>query len=111
MGSDRIDLLLGTLEMLILQILSRAPHLHGYDVIERLAERSGGALQVEEGALYPALHRLELKGWLAGEWRLSPNNRRAKYYHLTARGKRQLEQQKLEWQRVVGVMARVLELG
>jgi PadR family transcriptional regulator PadR len=111
MGKDRIDVLLGTLEMLILQILSRAPQLHGYDIIERLGERSAGALKVEEGALYPALHRLELKGWLAGEWRLSANNRRAKYYRLTARGRRQLEQQKVEWQRVVGVMARVLELG
>lgn len=111
MGRDRVDVLLGTLEMLILQVLSRAPKLHGYDIIERLAERSGGALQVEEGALYPALHRLELKGWLSGEWKLSANNRRAKYYRLTARGRRQLEQQKNDWQRVVGVMARVLELG
>ena len=111
MGDDRIDLLLGTLELLILQSLSRAPRLHGYDIINGLAERSGEALQIEEGALYPALHRLELKGWLASEWGLSANNRRAKYYRLTARGRRQLEREKVEWQRLAGVMARVLELG
>lgn len=111
MGDQRIDLLLGTLEMLILQSLARAPRLHGYDIIDRIAARSDAALQIEEGALYPALHRLELKGWLTSEWGLSDNNRRAKYYRLTARGRRQLERQKLEWQRLVGVMARVLELG
>jgi len=111
MGDDRIDLLLGTLEVLILQTLARAPRLHGYDIIDRIADRSGDALQIEEGALYPALHRLELKGWLTSEWGLSENNRRAKYYRLTARGRKQLERQKVEWQRLVGVMARVLELG
>jgi transcriptional regulator len=111
MGDERIDLLLGTLEVLILQSLSRAPRLHGYDIIGRIADRSGDALHIEEGALYPALHRLELKGWLTSEWGLSGNNRRAKYYRLTPRGRTHLERQKAEWQRVVGVMARVLELG
>ncbi len=111
MGDDRIDLLLGTLDVLILQSLSRAPRLHGYDIIDRIDSRSGAALRVEEGALYPALHRLELKGWLASEWGLSDNNRRAKYYRLTARGRRHLERQKVEWQRLVGVMARVLDLA
>jgi transcriptional regulator len=111
MGSDRIDLLLGTLDMLILQSLSRAPRLHGYDIIDGLATRSGDSLHVEEGALYPALHRLELKGWLESEWGLSENNRRAKYYRLTPRGRRQLDREKVEWQRLVRVMARVLELG
>ncbi len=110
MGDNRIDLLLGTLDVLILQVLARAPRLHGYDIIERIAARSGDSLQVEEGALYPALHRLELKGWLKGEWGLSNNNRRAKYYRLTPRGREHLERQKVEWRRVVGVMARVLEL-
>lgn len=111
MGEDRIELLLGTLEVVILQSLSRAPRLHGYDIIERIAQRSDDALQIEEGALYPALHRLELKGWLSSEWGLSGNKRRAKYYRLTARGRKQLEREKIEWQRLVGVMARVLELG
>jgi transcriptional regulator len=111
MGDERIDLLLGTLDVLVLQSLARAPRLHGYDIIDRIASRSGAALRVEEGALYPALHRLELKGWLASEWGLSDNNRRAKYYRLTPRGRRHLERQKVEWQRLVGVMARVLELG
>jgi transcriptional regulator len=87
------------------------PRLHGYDIIDRIATRSEDALHIEEGALYPALHRLELKGWLASEWGLSDNNRRAKYYRLTAPGRKQLERQKIEWQRLVGVMARVLELG
>ncbi len=111
MGDDRIDLLLGTLEVLILQTLLRAPRLHGYDVIDRIADRSGDTLRVEEGALYPALHRLELKGWVSGEWGLSDNNRRAKFYRITARGRKELERQKGEWRRLVGVMARVLELG
>ncbi len=111
MGDERIDLLLGTLEVLVLQSLARAPRLHGYDIIDRIANRSADALRVEEGALYPALHRLELKGWVTSEWGLSENNRRAKYYRLTARGRKQLDRQKDEWRRLVGVMARVLELG
>ena len=111
MGDERIDLLLGTLEVLVLQSLARAPRLHGYDIIDWIATRSGDAFQIEEGALYPALHRLEVKGWLASEWGLSGNNRRAKFYRLTARGRKHLERQKLEWQRLVGAMARVLELA
>jgi transcriptional regulator len=111
MGEDRIELLLGTLDVLILQSLSRTTRLHGYDIIERIAQRSDDALQIEEGALYPALHRLELRGWLTSEWGLSGNKRRAKYYRLTARGRKHLERQKTEWRRLVGVMARVLELG
>ena len=111
MGNDRVDLLQGTLEVLILQSLAGPPRLHGYDIIDRIASRSGDAFQIEEGALYPALHRLELKGWLASEWGLSGNNRRAKYYRLTTRGRKQLERQKLEWQRLVAAMARVLELA
>lgn len=111
MGSERIDLLQGTLEVLVLQSLTGTPRLHGYDIIDRIASRSGDAFHIEEGALYPALHRLELKGWLASEWGLSGNNRRAKYYRLTARGRRHLDRQKLEWQRLVQAMARVLELA
>lgn len=111
MGAQRLDLLLGTLDVLVLQCLSGAPRLHGYDIIERIAHRSGDAFQIEEGALYPALHRLEVRGWLASEWGVSENNRRAKYYRLTPRGRTHLDRQKAEWQRLAGVMARVLELG
>jgi len=111
MGGPKIDVMQGTLDLLILQIMARAPKLHGYDIIEQIAERSGDAFQVEEGALYPALHRLELKGWLDSEWGISENKRRAKYYRLTARGRKQLERERAAWQRLTGVMARVLELA
>jgi len=111
MGRQRIDLLLGTLDVLILQCLSRSQRLHGYDIIDWIAHRSEDAFRIEEGALYPALHRLELRGWLAADWGLSDNNRRAKFYQLTPSGRRQLERQKADWRRLAGTMAQVLELG
>jgi transcriptional regulator len=111
MGNQRIELLLGTLDVLILQCLSRAPSLHGYDIMRYIADCSDNMFRVEEGALYPALHRLELKGWLSSEWGVSEKNRRAKYYRLTPRGRKHLNEQKAEWHRRAGVMARVLELG
>jgi PadR family transcriptional regulator PadR len=102
------DLLQGTLDMLILKTLARGP-LHGYAVAERIHERSEDVLRVEEGALYPALHRLELRGLLASEWGLSENNRRAKYYRLTASGRRYLEAESAQWTRMVAAIARVME--
>src|SRR5207245_11512545 len=80
----------GTLDMLVLKALARGP-LHGYDVVEHILAWSGDVLRVEEGALYPALHRLELRGLLASEWGLSENNRRAEFYRLTAAGRKRLE--------------------
>src|SRR5215471_16632600 len=93
------DLLQGTLDMLILKTLTRGP-LHGYAVAESIHLRSEDVLRVEEGALYPALHRLELRGLLASEWGASENNRRAKYYRLTAAGRRYLEAESAHWNRM-----------
>ncbi len=102
------DLLQGTLDMLILKTLARGP-LHGYAVAELIHQRSEDVLRVEEGALYPALHRLELRGLLASEWGVSENNRRAKYYRLTASGRRYLEAESVQWSRMVAAIARVME--
>src|SRR5256886_857879 len=98
----------GTLDMLVLKALARGP-LHGYDVAEYILTWSGDVLRVEEGALYPALHRLELRGLLASEWGVSANNRRAKYYRLTAAGRKQLAAESSEWARLTSAVASVME--
>ena len=102
------DLLQGTLDLLILKSLARGP-MHGYAVAEWIHESSQDVLRVEEGALYPALHRLELRGLLSAEWGTSENNRRAKYYSLTALGKKQLLEETEFWRRMSGAVARVLQ--
>jgi PadR family transcriptional regulator, regulatory protein PadR len=102
------DLLQGTLDLLILKALGRGP-MHGYAVAEWIHESSQDVLRVEEGALYPALHRLELRGLLSAEWGMSDNNRRAKYYSLTAAGRKQLAQESEYWRRMSGAVARVLQ--
>ncbi len=102
------DLLQGTLDMLVLKALSRGP-LHGYGVAEWIEQTSEDVLRVEEGALYPALHRLELRGLLAGEWGTSDNNRRAKYYRLTARGRKHLAGETERWDRMASAIARVMQ--
>ena len=102
------ELVPGTLEMLILKTLSLGA-LHGYDIMEFIQQTTEDVLQVEEGALYPALHRLEVKGLLLSEWGLSDNNRRAKYYRLSAAGRKQLVNETERWQRVAGAVARLLE--
>jgi len=102
------DLIQGTLDMLILKTLGRGPQ-HGYAIAESIHQRSEDVLRVEEGALYPALHRLELRGLLAAEWGVSENNRRAKYYRLTAAGRRHLEDETLQWNRLVAAIGRVME--
>jgi len=101
-------LLQGTLDMLILKTLTRGD-MHGYAITEFIHEASEDMLRVEEGALYPALHRLELRGWLASEWGLSDNNRRAKYYRLTAAGRKQLAAESATWDRLSGAVMRVME--
>jgi PadR family transcriptional regulator PadR len=98
----------GTLDMLVLKALARGP-LHGYDVAEHILAWSGEVLRVEEGALYPALHRLELRGLLASQWGVSANNRRAKFYRLTAAGRKQLAAESSEWARLSSAVARVME--
>jgi PadR family transcriptional regulator PadR len=101
------DLLPGTLGMLVLKALARGPR-HGYAIAEWIQETSGDVLRVEEGALYPALHRLELKGLLSAEWGTSDNNRRAKYYGLTAAGRKQLATEAAQWRRLSGAIAQVM---
>jgi len=102
------DLLQGTLDLLILRALAKGA-MHGYGVAEWIHESSQDILRVEEGALYPALHRLELRGLLSSEWGTSDNNRRAKYYALTATGRKQLAQETEYWRRMSGAVARVLQ--
>ena len=104
---ERIELLQGTLDLLILKSLERGT-MHGYGVAEWIHESSQDVLRVEEGALYPALHRLELRGLLSAEWGVSDNNRRAKFYALTAAGLKQLAQETEYWRRMSGAVARVL---
>ena len=102
------DLLPGTLDMLILKTVSRGT-MHGYTVAQSIQRVSREVLRVEEGALYPALHRLEVRGFLRSEWGVSDNNRRAKYYTLTAQGRRELERKAASWTRVSGAIARVMQ--
>lgn len=100
-------LLPGTLDLLILKAVSLGP-LHGYGVLLRIQQISGGALLVEQGALYPALYRLEEQGLLASEWGTSENNRRAKYYRLTRTGEKRLHQETASWNRLVAAVSDVL---
>ena len=102
------DLVQGTLDMLILKTLSRG-RMHGYAVVEFIHETSEDVLHVEEGALYPALHRLELRGLLASEWGVSENNRRAKYYWLTAAGRKHLRAEAEHWIDMSAAIARIME--
>ena len=99
----------GTLEMLILQTLRQGEKMHGYAIANSIQQRSSEVLKVDEGALYPALHRLEVRGLLRSKWGLSENNRRAKYYSLTAAGKRELEREATTWGRVSAAIARVMK--
>ena len=102
-----LDLLQGTLDLLILKTLSWGA-MHGYSVARLIRERSDGAFLIEEGALYPALHRLERQGWIESDWGLSENNRKAKYYRLTALGRRRLSDETVSWNRLAQAMARSL---
>lgn len=104
----RGDLVQGTLDMLILKTVARGP-LHGYAIMEWIQQSSSEILKVEEGALYPALHRLELRGLLKAEWGASENNRRAKYYRLTATGRKHLAEESANWIRLSGAISQVMQ--
>lgn len=104
------QLIQGTLEMLILKALVRGPS-HGYAVAEWIQQTSQQVLKVEEGALYPALHRLELRGLLKAKWGASDNNRRAKFYELTAEGQKRLQAESLRWARLSSAVAFVMQAG
>jgi PadR family transcriptional regulator, regulatory protein PadR len=103
----KIDLLQGTLDMLILKSLTWGP-MHGYEVTRWLEQMTDRALQVEEGSLYPALHRMAKRGWVKSQWGVSDNNRRAKYYTLTAAGRQQLQREAKSWEVFTGVVSRVM---
>ena|ERR1700709_8505 len=103
----KMDLLQGTLDVLILKTLSWGP-LHGYAVVRWISRQTEDALCIEEGALYPALHRMEQRGWIEAEWGVSENNRRAKFYRLTGEGRRQLQAEAISWQRYAEAVGKVL---
>ena len=104
------DLLQGTLDLLILRTLQGEP-MHGWAISERIQQVSQDVLQVNQGSLYPALHRLEHRGWIAAEWGVSELGRRAKYYQLTASGRRQLAVEASEWERMTTAIGRVLKMA
>jgi len=106
-GPSQPELLQGTLDMLVLQTLRLGPA-HGYTIAQVIQRRSDEALQVEQGSLYPALNRLEDRGWIASYWATSENNRRARYYKLTAAGRRQLSEEASRWQHMVRAISRVM---
>lgn len=105
---NRIELLQGTLDMLILQILQRGT-MHGYGIAQTLRARSAEILQVETGSLYPALHRLERQGWVSSDWGQTELNQRAKFYRITAAGKRQLAQDRSKWETMAAAIAGILD--
>jgi len=107
MREDDLNLLQGTLDLLVLKALIFGAR-HGYAVARWVRDATGGVLEIEDGALYTALHRIERRGWVAAEWGLSESNRRAKYYTLTARGREQLEQKTTAWTRYAEAVSRVL---
>jgi PadR family transcriptional regulator PadR len=106
--AESTDLLQGTLDLLILKSLALAP-MHGWGIAERIQQVSKDALQIGQGSLYPALHRLEYKGWIKSNWGVSENNRRAKFYSLTRTGKKQLQAELDNWARLTNAIALVLE--
>jgi PadR family transcriptional regulator, regulatory protein PadR len=105
--AHKCDLLQGTLDMLVLRVLSRG-ELHGWGITQKLEQLSQSALQVDEGSLYPALYRMEDKGWIEAEWKMTEKNRRAKFYTLTRSGKKQLEEEQEHWARLTTIIAQVM---
>ncbi len=104
----KIDLLQGTLDMLVLKTLSEGA-MHGYEIARWIQKTSDEALQVEEGSLYPALYRMEHKGWITSEWDVSENNRKARYYKLTRTGRKQLENEQDRWARLTEAISKVMQ--
>jgi len=108
MAETKSDLLQGTLDMLILKTLSLAP-MHGWGISQRIQQISKDVLQVNQGSLYPSLHRLERQGWITSEWGTSENNRRAKFYRLTRTGRKQLAEETENWERLSAAIARIMQ--
>jgi PadR family transcriptional regulator, regulatory protein PadR len=109
-AANNADVLQGTLDMLVLKALSLEP-MHGWGISQRIQQISRDVLQINQGSLYPALHRLEHQGWIEAEWKVSELGRRAKYYHLTASGRRQLAVEAREWERMANAIGRVMKFA
>ena len=107
MAKEEPDLVYGTLDMLILKALQHEPK-HGLAIADRIQQMSKDILRVEQGSLYPAVYRLEAQGWIEAKWGVSDNNRKAKFYSITKAGKRQMKEDKSQWERLAAVMGRVL---
>jgi len=105
---DRFDLPQGTLDLLIMRVVSLGP-IHGYAIAQRIQQISRDALQVQQGSLYPALHRLEKRGWLAAEWGESDNGRQAKFYKLSAKGRKQLQSEESNWERLAQAVTQIMQ--
>ncbi len=105
---QKTDLLQGTLDMLVLKALHRGAQ-HGYDITRWIQQTSDDALQVEEGSLYPALYRMERRGWIQSRWGVSQNNRRARYYELTQTGRKQLEAESANWDRLTTAIGKIMQ--
>jgi PadR family transcriptional regulator len=110
MAKTKSDLLQGTLDMLILKTLVLEP-MHGWGISQRIQQTSSGVLNVNQGSLYPALYRLEEQGWITAEWGSSDNNRQAKYYKLTRAGRKQLDEETANWQRLSAAIDQILQAG
>ena len=108
MSSDPIELVQGTLEFLILKTLSRGTPMHGFEILRWVYESTDEALTIEEGSLYPALHRMERRKWIKAKWATSEKGRRAKYYRLTAAGKKQLAHQENHWKQYVAAVGKIM---
>jgi transcriptional regulator len=111
MRSHTNDRLKGTLDLLVLKVLASRGRMHGFAITLRIEEISENVLRLEEGSLYPALHRMTQAGWLRSEWGLSDSNRRARYYSITAAGRKQLAEEAQEWSQLTSAVARVLSLA
>ena len=110
MAKDKADLLQGTLDLLVLKALQLEPQ-HGFGIAQRIQQLSSDVLRIEQGSLYPALYRLEERGWISADWGTSDNNRKAKYYELTRTGRRRLETEEASWARLSGAVNQVLLAG
>lgn len=110
MGKDRLELLQGTLDLMVLKTLAGMGPQHGYGIARRIEQVSGEEVLLNQGTIYASLVRLQQRGWISAEWGVSGNNRKAKFYAITARGQKQLAKDTAYWQRLSGLMGRVLEL-
>jgi len=111
MVESKPDVLQGTLDLMVLKTLAALGPLHGYGIARRIEQMSAGALYLNQGTIYPALLRLQQQGWIKAEWGASEHNRRAKYYTITARGRRQLEAETENWKRMSAIISRVLRIA